>query len=78
MRAQWLLLSAAAVFAAANRRLSEVREDIKPREEQKARDGAPDALAEKKVEELPKPKPKPTPASDPAFSKASAWRTIHG
>lgn len=55
---------------------SEVREDIKPREETKARDGAPDALAEKKVEELPKPKP--TPASDPAFSGNQSKTAIQG
>ena len=41
---------------------SEVRDDIKPREETKAREGAPDSLVKEKVEELPKPKPKPTAA----------------
>ena len=45
---------------------SEVIEGMKPREETKARDGASDALAEKKSKELPKPKPKPV--SDPAFT----------
>jgi hypothetical protein len=55
---------------------SEVREDLKPREETKARDGAPDAMAEKKVEELPKPKP--TPASDPAFSGNQSKTAIQG
>lgn len=55
---------------------SEVREDIKPREETKARDGAPDALAENKAEKLPKPKP--TPASDPAFSGNQSKTAIQG
>ncbi len=55
---------------------SEVREDIKPREEKKARDGAPDALAEKKVEELPKPKP--SPISDPAFTGNQSKTAIQG
>lgn len=55
---------------------SEVREDIKPREEAKARDGAPDALAEKKIEQLPKPKP--TPSSDPAFSGNQNKTAIQG
>jgi hypothetical protein len=57
---------------------SEVREDLKPREEQKARDGAPDTLSEKKVEELPKPKPKPTPPSDPAFTGNQSKTAIQG
>lgn len=57
---------------------SEVREDIKPREETKVRDGAPDALAEKNVEELPKPKPKPTPSPDPAFSGNQSKIAIQG
>lgn len=55
---------------------SEVREDMKPREETKARDGAPDALAEKKAEEMPKPKP--TPASDPAFTGNQSKTAIQG
>ena len=55
---------------------SEVREDMKPREEKKARDGAPDALAEKKVEELPKPKP--SPVSDPAFTGNQSKTAIQG
>lgn len=57
---------------------SEVRDDIKPREETKAREGAPDALAKEKVEELPKPKPKPTPPSDPAFSGNQSKTAIQG
>jgi hypothetical protein len=55
---------------------SEVREDIKPREEIKAREGAPDTLAAEKVEELPKPKP--TPVSDPAFSGNQSKTAIQG
>ena len=55
---------------------SEVREDIKPREEKKARDGALDALAEKKVEELTKPKP--SPVSDPAFTGNQSKTAIQG
>lgn len=55
---------------------SEVREDIKPREEKKAREGAPDALAEKKTEELPKPKP--APVSDPAFTGNQSKTAIQG
>jgi hypothetical protein len=55
---------------------SEVREDMKPREETKARDGSPDDLAEKKVEE--KPKPKPTPIDDPAFTGNQTKTAILG
>lgn len=57
---------------------SEVRDDIKPREETKAREGAPDSLVKEKVEELPKPKPKPTPPSDPAFSGNQSKTAIQG
>ncbi len=57
---------------------SEVIEGMKPREKTKARDGAPDALAEKKTEELPKPKPKPTPVSDPAFTGNQSKTAIQG
>ncbi len=57
---------------------SEVIEGMKPREETKARDGAPDALAEKKAEELPKPKPKPKPVSDPAFTGNQSKTAIQG
>jgi hypothetical protein len=45
----------------------DVREDMKPREEMKARDGTAEALANEKVEDKPKPKPKPAPIDDPAF-----------
>jgi hypothetical protein len=55
---------------------SEVREDMKPREETKARDGSPDALADKKVEE--KPKPKPAPLDDPAFTGNQTKTAILG
>ena len=55
---------------------SEVIEGIKPREETKARDGAPDALVEKKTEELPKPKP--SPVSDPAFTGNQSKTAIQG
>ena len=56
----------------------EVREDIKPREEKKARDGASEGLAEKKVEDKPKPKPKPTPIDDPAFRGNQSKTAIRG
>lgn len=50
---------------------AEYSEEIKPREQAKSRDGSPDALAEKKVEEKPQIKPKPKlrlpPIDDPAF-----------
>lgn len=55
---------------------SEVIEGMKPREETKARDGASDALAEKKSKELPKPKPKPV--SDPAFTGNQSKTAIQG
>ncbi len=55
---------------------SEMREDIKPREQLKARDGAPDAMAEKKTEELPKPKP--SSVSDPAFTGNQSKTAIQG
>jgi hypothetical protein len=45
---------------------AELRDDIKPREEVKARDGAEDGITEKKADE--KPKPKRAPIDDPAFS----------
>ena len=45
---------------------AELRDDIKPREEVKARDGAQDGITEKKAED--KPKPKRAPIDDPAFS----------
>ena len=54
----------------------EVREDVKPREEKLARDGAADAPAEKKVEE--KPKPKPAPIDDPAFRGNQSKTAIKG
>jgi len=54
----------------------ELREDMKPREETKARDGAADALAEKKVEEMPKPKP--APINDPAFRGNQSKTAIKG
>lgn len=57
---------------------SEVIEGMKPREETKARDGASDALAEKKTKELPKPKPKPSPVSDPAFTGNQSKTAIQG
>jgi hypothetical protein len=57
---------------------AEVLENIEPREETKARDGSPDALAQKEVEEKPKPKPKPTPIDDPAFTGNQTKTAILG
>lgn len=54
---------------------SEVREDIKPREETKARDGAPEGDAEK---EAAANNPKPTPVSDPAFAGNQSKTAIQG
>jgi hypothetical protein len=45
---------------------AELRDEIKPREEVKARDGAQEGITEKKAED--KPKPKRAPIDDPAFS----------
>jgi hypothetical protein len=56
----------------------EIREDMKPREELKARDGTEEALAEKKAEEKPKPKPKPSPIDDPAFRGNQSKTAIKG
>ena len=53
-----------------------VREDMKPREEKKIRDGRKDGLAEKKAEE--KPKPKPAPIDDPAFRGNQNKTAIQG
>lgn len=54
----------------------EVREDMKPREEKKIRDGQKDGLAEKKAEE--KPRPKPAPIDDPAFKGNQNKTAIQG
>ena len=59
---------------------SEVKENIKPREEKKIRDGNPDGVALNKPNELPKPTAKPTPAviNDPAFSGNQTKTAIRG
>lgn len=54
----------------------ELREDIKPREEKKIRDGQTDGLAEKEKEE--QPKPKPAPIDDPAFRGNQNKTAIQG
>lgn len=57
---------------------AEVKEDIKPREEMKPRDGKADGLSEKKPEEQPKPTPKQTPIDDPAFRGNQSKTAIQG
>ncbi len=55
---------------------AEIREDMKPREEKKIRDGATDGLAEKKVEE--KTKKKPQAVNDPAFRGNQSKTALQG
>jgi hypothetical protein len=59
---------------------SEVKENIKPREEKKIRDGNPNGVDLNKPNELPKPTAKPTPAviNDPAFSGNQTKTAIRG
>lgn len=57
---------------------AEVREDIKPREEKKDRDGALEGLAETKAEVQPKPTAKKAPIKDPAFRGNQAKTAIQG
>lgn len=59
---------------------SEVKENIKTREEKKIRDGNPDGVALNKPNELPKPTAKPTAAviNDPAFSGNQTKTAIRG
>ena len=59
---------------------SEVKENIRPRDEKKIRDGNPDGIALNKPNELPKPTAKPTPAAinDPAFSGNQTKTAIRG
>ena len=59
---------------------SEVKENIKPIDEKKIRDGNPDDIALNKPNKLPKPTAKPTPAAinDPAFSGNQAKTAIRG
>lgn len=59
---------------------SEVKENIKPIDEKKIRDGNPDGIALNKPNELPKPTAKPTPAAinDPAFSGNQTKTAIRG
>ncbi len=59
---------------------SEVKENIKPIDEKKIRDGNPDDIALNKPNELPKPTAKPTPAAinDPAFSGNQTKTAIRG
>lgn len=58
----------------------EVKENIKPREEKKTRDGDPQGLAVKKPEDQIKPATKPSTAamSDPAFSGNQSKTAIRG
>ncbi len=59
---------------------SEVREDIKPREEKKTQNGDPQGVALKKPVEDPKPATKPTPAAvtDPMFRGNQSKTAITG
>lgn len=59
---------------------AEVKEDIKPREEQKTRDGEAEGLAEEKPKEKPKEtvRPKPAPIDDPAFRGNQSKTAISG
>ena len=59
---------------------SEVREDIKPREEKKTPNGDPQGVALKKPIDDPKPATKPSPAAvnDPAFRGNQSKTAIHG
>lgn len=59
---------------------SEVKENIKPREEKKTRDGDPQGLAVKKPDDQTKQAPKPATAavSDPAFSGNQSKTAIRG
>ncbi|MES2981969.1 MAG: hypothetical protein V4727_06620 [Verrucomicrobiota bacterium] len=59
---------------------SEVKENIKPREEKKTRDGDPQGLAVKKPEDQIKPATKPAAAAvnDPAFSGNQSKTAIRG
>jgi len=59
---------------------AEVKENIKPREERKTREGETDGLALKKPKEDPKPKAKPTnsAANDPAFRGNQSKTAIRG
>lgn len=59
---------------------AEVKEDIKPREEQKTRDGETEGLAEEKPVEKPKEtaRPKPQPIDDPAFRGNQSKTAISG
>ncbi len=58
--------------------MAEVKEDLKPREERKAREGEVKGIAEKKVEEELKPTPKPAPIRDPAFRGNQSKTAIQG
>jgi len=57
-----------------------VSEDIKPRQEQKTRDGDPEGLAEKEPAEKPKEtaRPRPAPIDDPAFRGNQSKTAIQG
>ncbi len=59
---------------------AEIREDMKPREEKKVREGTKEGLADKKAEEKPKamPKPRPAPIDDPAFAGNQSKTAIRG
>ncbi len=58
--------------------MSEVKEDLKPREERTARPGETAGVAEKKVAQEIKPTPKPAPVRDPAFRGNQRRTAIQG
>jgi len=57
---------------------AEIKENIKPRTETKARNGEPDGLLKEKISDKPKPAAKPTNATDPAFRGNQSKTAIRG